>query len=329
MTNDMLPKTLQTAIQYFSDEEFCVQFVAKLRWPKGKATCPKCGSQNSHYMSTRRTWRCNDCDKRYSVKQGTIFEDSPIPLHKWLAAFWLIANAKNGISSYEVHRALGVTQKSAWFMLHRIRLAITQGTIIKIGGEGETVEVDETYIGGRARNMHRSRREAMAKLYGRTGGAGKTAVFGLLDRSKGKSKVRTQVIPTNWKDDVRTIIKENVKLGTTIYSDEHGTYHELGSEGFNHDFVRHAEEYVRGAVHTNGIENFWSLLKRMIRGTYVSVEPWHMFRYLDEESFRFNERFGDDQDRFMLALSGINRKRVTYKQLTGKLEAFTAEGELI
>jgi len=327
MTNETLPKTLQGAIQYFADEELCIQFVAKLRWPKGIATCPNCGSQDSMYQPARKTWRCRECNKHYSVKQGSIFEDSPIPLHKWLAGFWLIANAKNGISSYEIHRALGITQKSAWHMMHRIRLAMQNGTLEKVGGEGETIEVDETYIGGLARNMHADVRKR--KIQGRTGWVGKTAVFGLLERSKDgrKSRVRTQVIPQNWSNEARAIIRENVKPGTTVYSDEHGAYFPLKAEGFIHDFVRHAEEYVRGSVHTNGIENFWALLKRCIKGTYVSVEPFHMFRYLDEESFRFNERFGTDQDRFMLALSGINGKRVTYAQLTGKQEASIAEDQ--
>jgi transposase-like protein len=326
MTNEALPKTLQKAIQFFSDEDFCVQFLAKLRWPDGKAECPKCEAQDAMYQPKRRTWRCRKCNKHFSVKQGTIFEDSPLPLHKWFAGFWLIAGAKNGISSHEVGRALGITQKSAWHMMHRIRLAMQGDTVETFGGE---VEVDETYIGALARNMHWKKRQE--RFHGRTGGAGKTAVFGLLQRSKekGKSKVQARVIPESWRDEVRGIIRETVEKGTQIYSDEHGAYHTLGSEGFQHAFVRHAETYVDGAVHTNGIENFWSLLKRMIKGTYVSVEPFHMFRYLDEEAFRFNERFGNDQGRFMLALSGIAGKRVTYKQLTGKEETPSAENATI
>jgi transposase-like protein len=326
MSNETLPKTLQSAIQYFSDEELCIQFIAKLRWPNGDAQCPKCGAQDASYMAARRVWLCLECKKQFSVKQGTIFEDSPIPLHKWLAGFWLIANAKNGISSYEIHRALGITQKSAWHMLHRIRLAMQNGTFEKMGGEGETVEVDETYIGGAARFMHKERR----KKYFHGGGEGKLAVFGLLERhSEGKSRVRAHVVPRAWSGPVNQIIKETVKPGTKIYSDEHGAYGRLTNDGFEHDFVRHAEQYVRGTVHTNGIENFWALLKRCIRGTYVSVEPFHMFRYLDEEAFRFNERFGNDQDRFMLALSGIVGKRVMYKELTGKLEALSAGADSI
>jgi transposase-like protein len=311
------PETLQEAIQYFADEDRCVEFVTMLRWPDG-AKCVHCGASDPMYLATYRRFKCRECRKQFSVKHGTIFEESPIPLNKWLSAVWLIAGAKNGISSYEIHRDLDVTQKSAWFMMHRIRLAMNQGTFEKLGGEGETVEVDETYIGGLARNMHADRRQKT--LQGRTGGAGKQAVFGLLERGKDgkKSKVRAHVIPEQWLKPVNEIIRNTVERGTNIYSDEHGAYYHLGSEGFQHEFVRHAEEYVRGSVHTNGIENFWSLLKRMIRGTYVSVEPFHMFRYLDEEAFRFNERFGSDADRFMAVMSEVVGKRVTFKQLIGK-----------
>jgi transposase-like protein len=324
MANEALPKTLQQAIQRFSDEQICVEFVAKLRWTKGIPTCYNCGSQDCMYQPKRLTWRCRECNKHFSVKVGTIFEDSPIPLHKWLAGFWLIASAKNGISSYEIHRALGITQKSAWHMMHRIRLAMQNGTIEKMGGEGESIEADETFIGGLSRNMHKDRR---AKTIKGTGGAGKAVVFGLLERNtvSGRSKVRAQVVPNRWKETIQPIIKENVHAASNVHTDECLAYRDLGltEEQYRHAFVAHAEAYVDGNVHTNGIENFWALLKRCIKGTYVSVEPFHLFRYLDEEAFRFNERFGTDQDRFMLALSGIVGRRVTYNQLTGKAEALT------
>jgi hypothetical protein len=312
------PKTLQQAIQYFSNPDNCIEWLAAQRWPDGVVKCPTCGAENPRYISTRRMWECKTKHSRrqFSIKVGTIFEDSPIGLDKWLLAVWMVTNCKNGVSSYEIHRDIGVTQKSAWFMLHRIRLAMQGDVIDTFGGE---VEVDETYIGGLARNMHKDKRERV--LHGRTGGAGKTAVFGLLERGKdGKgSKVQARVIPEAWRDEVRDIIRETVEPGSSIYSDEHGTYHSLGSEGFQHAFVRHAETYVDGVVH-NGIENFWSLLKRGIKGTYVSVEPFHMFRYVDEQAFRFNERFGNDGERFKSVIGQIVRKRLTYKQLTGKAE---------
>jgi transposase-like protein len=325
MSSEKLPKTLQEAIQTFNDEAKCIQFLAKVRWPNGVPQCPKCSAQRASFMSTRNTWLCLECKKQFSVKQGTIFEDSPIPLTKWLAAFWMIAGAKNGISSHEIGRALGITQKSAWHMGHRIRLALQNGSIEKMGGEGETIEVDETYIGAKARNMHWNKRKE--RFQGRTGGFGKQAVFGMLERRNGRSRVKVRAIPNNWSKDVQEIIKTTAKPGSTIYSDEHGSYSKLPEDGFVHDFVRHAETYVNGAVHTNGIENFWSLLKRCIYGTHVSIEPFHTFRYLDEEAFRFNERFGNDQDRFMLALSGINGKRLTYAEVTGKIEAPSAGAE--
>jgi len=311
------PKTLQEAIVYFSNPDNCQDYLIARRWPNG-VTCPQCGAPNPMYISTRRKWECRTRHsmRQFSLKTGTIFEDSPIGLDRWLLAVWMVTNCKNGVSSYEIHRDIGVTQKSAWFMLHRIRLAMQGDVVETFGGE---VEVDETYIGGLARNMHKSKRAQ--KLHGRTGGAGKTAVFGLLERGKeGKSRVQVRVIPEAWKNEANEIIHEVVEKGSNIYSDEHGAYFHLGSQGFNHAFVRHAEFYVDGVIHTNGIENFWALLKRGIKGTYVSVEPFHMFRYLDEQVFRFNERFGNDSERFSTVISKIINKRLTYKQLTGKTE---------
>jgi len=310
------PKTLQQAIVFFAEPMNCVQYLLSKTTEDGKPTCPVCGRNDATFIASRQKFQCKarHSKRQWSIKQGTIFEDSPITLDKWLLAMWMVINCKNGVSSYEIHRDIGVTQKSAWFMLHRIRLAMQGDVVDTFGGE---VEVDETYIGGLARNMHTWRRKA--KFHGRTGGAGKIAVFGLLERSaeKGKSKVITRVIPEAWRDEVREIIKETVEPGTQIYSDEHGTYSILGSEGFKHAFIRHAETYVDGAVHTNGIENFWALLKRGIKGTYVSVEPFHMFRYLDEQAFRFNERFTDDASRFDTVVSQIVGKRIMYKELTG------------
>ena len=311
------PRTLQEAIQFFADIDNCIQWLAAQRWPDGNVFCPMCGSTSVAFIPTRRVWECKTkhSKRQFSIKVGTIFEDSPIGLDKWLLATWMVTNCKNGVSSYEIHRAIGVTQKSAWFMLHRIRLAMQDEAAGDFGGE---VEVDETYIGGAARFMHKERRK---KLF-HGGGEGKLAVFGLLERhGEGKkSRVRAHVIPRAWRETVNEIIKANVERGTKIYSDEHGAYSHLNAEGFEHAFVRHAEEYVRGAVHTNGIENFWSLLKRGIRGTYVSVEPFHMFRYLDEQAFRFNEREYNDGQRFKAVINQIVNRRLTYQELTGKTE---------
>jgi transposase-like protein len=309
MMNDAtnLPKTLQEAIKYFSDKETCTTFMAQLRWPEG-VTCPNCNGKAVSYLSTRFMWKCKACKKQFSVKVGTIMEDSPIGLDKWLAAMWMIANCKNGVSSYEIHRAIGVTQKSAWFLLHRIRLAMQTGTFEKLSGQ---VEVDETYIGGLARNMHRS--EHSRKITG-TGGSGKVAVMGLLERN---GKVRAKVINDATQLTLHAEVKGNVEAGAELFTDGWKGYSGLHQE-YIHQVIDHAEKYVDGQIHTNSIENFWSLLKRGLKGTYVSVEPFHLFRYLDEQTFRFNERKKTDGQRFLEVISLIQGKRLEYKQLIGR-----------
>lgn len=307
------PKTLIEAIRYFADPNVCLQFIVNLRWPNG-VTCPTCGSQHVRFISTRHLWECNNkhAKRQFSIKVGTIFEDSPIALDKWLAAIWMIANDKNGISSYEVARALHVTQKTAWFMLHRIRFAM-EGDGSKLSG---TVEADETYIGGKARNMHKSKREKIIK--GR-GGVGKVAVMGLLQRhgnDGSASKVRTKILTDTSRKTIPPAVRQSVEAGSNLLTDALSPYSDLDKE-YIHEVIDHAEAYVRGHVHTNGIENFWSLLKRAIRGTYVNVEPFHLFRYLDEESFRFNTRKTNDGDRFQNVVSGITGKRLFYNQLIG------------
>lgn len=307
-TIDGLPTTLIEAIRYFSDLDVCNDFVAKLRWPNGPH-CPRCGSVEYSYLTTRRLWKCKGCKKQYSVKVGTIFESSPLGLDKWLPAVWLAANSKNGISSHELARALGVTQKSAWFMLHRIRLAMQTGSFDKLDGE---VEVDETYIGGKARNMHASKRKALGYMGGRTA-KGKTAVAGVIERG---GQARAQVVPDVTGKTLKGLVHENVAPGSTVFTDNWKAYFGLDAH-YGHEVVDHAETYVDGRVHTNGIENFWSLLKRGLHGTYVSVEPFHLFRYLDERVFTFNARDASDLDRFRAVLRGTPDRRLTYAGLTG------------
>lgn len=304
-----LPKTLQQAIRFFSDDLTCVQFVASRRWSDGKAICPKCESTNNTFMESRRVWQCKnkECKKQFSVKVGTIFEDSPITLDKWLTAMWLIVNAKNGISSYELHRAIGVTQKTAWFMNHRIRTAMQTGSLEKLSG---TVECDETFIGGKSINMHKSKRDKLIK--GR-GTSGKTTVMGMLER---KGRVRAKVIQSTDHDTLHAEIRENVETGSNVFTDQWRAYQGL-HDAYAHEVVNHAIEYVRGNVHTNSIENFWSLLKRTIKGTYVSVEPFHLNRYINEQTFRYNEKDGNDQTRFIELLKGVADKRLTYSELIG------------
>src|SRR5450759_2337708 len=303
--------TLRDAIIHFSEFENCRQFMVDLRWADGKVKCPECGSEKVCYLAKNRLWKCyaTHPKPRFTLKTGTIFEDSPIALEKWLPAVWMLLNCKNGISSWELHRALGVTQKTAWFMLHRIRLAAQSKTFNKLGGE---VEVDETFIGGKARFMHADKREE--KIHGR-GPEGKTIVAAVLERGK---TVRAKVCDTRRKPELQQLIRENVEAGSSVYSDALKSYD--GLDEFQRQVVDHAVEYVNGSVHTNGLENFWSLLKRALKGTYVSVEPFHLFRYLDEEVYRFNNRDMTDSDRFVFAMRQIVGRRLTYKQLTGKVE---------
>jgi transposase-like protein len=309
METDKLNKDsgLISAIRHYSNPITCIEEVASVKWPRGKPVCPKCGSKKAGFLKTRLMWKCRECKKQYSVKVGTIFEDSPIGLDKWLCAMWMLANCKNGVSSYEVARALEVTQKTAWFMLHRIRYAMHNGTINKMTG---TVEADETFIGGKARNMHAGERER--KIHGR-GPMGKAIVFGLLDRETGK--VRTSVVGSRRKHHLQAEIRSNVTPGSALYTDALKSYDGLDSE-YAHKVIDHAEAYVDGSVHTNRLENFWSLLKRTVKGTYVSVEPFHLFRYLDEQSFRYNERQTTDRERFRIVLGSVAGKRLDWNTLT-------------
>jgi len=310
--NIEFPSTLHEAIKYFSDGDRAFEYMKCVRWPTGKVTCPRCGSEKVSFISTRKLWTCSECKtkKQFTIKVGTILEDSALPYEKWICAFWLIANAKNGISSYEIGRSLGVTQRTGWFMLQRIRLAMQNGTIVKLGGE---VEADESFIGGRSRFMHKARKKKQ------TGWKGMTPVQGLLERSTtGKhSKVKLKVLKTTRKHEVQKNVREYVLKGSEVYTDSLRSYQGLNDE-YVHGVIDHAVKYADGKVHTNGLENFWSLLKRTIKGTYVSVEPFHLFRYLDEQAFRFNERKDTDAGRFAKAISGIVGKSLTFAKLTGK-----------
>jgi transposase-like protein len=314
-TANSTPDTLLGAITYFADVDVATMFVAGLRWPDG-VICPHCEKKNVAYVASRRIWQCKECRKQFSVKVGSIFEDSPIPLSKWLPAMWMLVNCRNGVSSYEIARDLGVTQKTAWFMLHRLRLAITAKSFDKMGGQ---VEVDESFIGGKARNMHAAKRKRLG-ISQRRSMIGKVAIMGLLERHRkdeGGSQVRTLVIANRKKHLLETTITDNVEAGSSVYTDALRSYDRMGQKGYVHGVIDHAETYVDGAVHTNGLENFWSLLKRALKGTYVSVEPFHLFRYLDEQVYRFNNRKLTDAKRFIDACASVFGKRLTYTELTG------------
>ena len=313
------PKSLQEAIVFFSNPDNCIDYLALRRWPDGEVTCPSCGSDKVKFNPNRRLWQCSSHHpkRQFSIKVGTIMEDSAITLDKWLMAMWMVTNCKNGVSSYEIARDVKVTQKSAWFMLHRIRLAMQDEHFgSKLGGE---VEADETFIGGKARNMHKNVYERRITGMGQSF-RDKTIVMGILER---RGRIRTQVIPDRQKETLQPIVRQHVATGAALFTDEMGGYKGLNEE-YAHEIIDHAQRYVDGRVHTNGLENFWSLLKRGLRGTYVAVEPFHLFRYLDEQVFRFNNRATkdnkvNDADRFDMAVRNIVGKRLTFAALTGKL----------
>jgi len=306
------PQTLTEAIGYFSDADRSHEFVKAIHWPDGRVKCTHCGSEAVTYMKSCRRWNCRGCKRQFSVKNGTIFEESPLGFDKWLPAFWMIVNAKNGISSCEIARALGVTQKTAWFMLHRIRYAIQDGSSCKFAGN---VEVDETFIGGKSRNMNSAQRR---KHSNRAGHGVMTPVQGLLERGTPDkaSRVALMHVRRMHRNELQGNVREYVLKGANVYTDENKSYNGLSSD-YVHQVINHAVCYAKGHVHTNGLENFWSLLKRTIRGTYVSVEPFHLFRYLDEQAFRFNERKGTDAERFLKGILGVIGKRLRYVKLIG------------
>lgn len=316
---ETFPETLIEAVSYFADPVKALDFMKSLRWPDGKVSCPRCGCARVSFLATRTVWKCGDCKKQFSAKVGTIFEDSPLGYDKWFPAFWMIVNAKNGISSCELARAIGVTQKSAWHMLHRIRLAIHDGSIEKMSGH---VEADETFIGAKARTMNNTQKRKRKQMHGAKGGpVAMTAVQGLLERGVRDqvSRVKCKVVKTVKKPELQANVREYVLKGSTVSTDAAPAYKGLADD-FTHGVVDHAISYVNGNVHTNGLENFWNLLKRTIKGTYVCPAPFHLFRYLDEQAFRFNERKQDDQGRFLKGIIGIVGCGLRYAKLIGDNE---------
>ncbi len=315
-------KTLQQAIIHFSDPENCRKFMIAVRWLDGVVRCPYCNSEKVTYLAKAKVYRCygNHPKQKFSLKIGTVFEDSAIGLEKWLPATWLLCNSKNGISSYELSRAIGVTQKTAWFMLHRIRLAMTTQSFMKLGTEGGAVEIDETFVGPKPQKMHRDKRLAIQN--GIKAGK-KVAVMGMLERDS--RQVRAKVVPNVKREVLQREILNEIEHGEKIYTDGWVGYDNLAAREYIHETVNHVNEYVCGQVHTQGIENFWSLLKRTLGGTYVAVEPFHLDRYVTEQVFRYNNRATrdnplNDGDRFALAVSQISGKRLTYAELSGKVE---------
>lgn len=319
MTGDT-PDTLIEAVRYFSDLDVCHRYLRRIKWPNGKPTCPHCGAASNRIgeIKTLHILRCKDCRKKIYDLQGTIFEDSKIKLDKWFPAVWAVANCKNGISSHELARALGVTQKTAWFMAHRIREAMRGGGITRDKFSGPS-EADATYIGGEAQNMHTHKREA--KIKGR-GAVGKAIVHAVLQRTDGKlaSEVRCEVLGADDAQRVVPATRKHVRFGARIFTDAAAAYADLCLTHL-HKAIDHSLAYVAGIVHTNGCENFFSLFKRTLRGTYVAVAPFHLFRYANEQAWRFNARTSGDRGRFEAAMEGVLGKRLTYRVLTAQGDA--------
>jgi transposase-like protein len=310
MDKQPVPETMLEAVRQFADPQAAHDFFVKMRWPTGVACPLACGSVKVAYMPKRRRWYCNDCKGQFTAKVGTIFEDSPIGFDKWLPAFWLLASNRNGISSHELGRALRVTQRTAWFMLQRIRLAMESEDFSPFTG---TIEADETYIGGKVQNKPlRKRRELNIK----GGQNDKTAVFGMVER---KGRVRAWVVPKASLVTLLPKLRDSIHPDSTVYTDGAMLYRHIDEYFLHHSTVNHhLEEYVRGNVHTNTIECFWAVLKRTIGGTYTHVHPRHLDRYLSEQVFRFDERENSDGPRFVKATKGADGKRLTYKALTAK-----------
>jgi transposase-like protein len=317
MTNN-IPETLIEAVRYFADLEACRMTLAAIRWPDG-IRCPHngCGGKDVWTIKSKSRgviWRCKACRKQFTVKVGTIFEDSPLGLDKWLPAYWLEISSKKDVSSYQLARALKVTQRTAWFMLHRIRLAMREGEngdgpLAPLTGE---VEVDETFMGGKEKNKHKSKRQHRGP-----GSIGKVAVMGLLERH---GNIRAKTVTSIRRYHLQSEIQRHVKIGSAIYSDALKSYEGLEAK-YVHEVIDHAEAFVRGRVHTNGLENFWSLFKRTIYGTHHSVEAFHLDRYLDSATFRFNTRKMTDGERFAMALKRADGRRLTYNGLTRRTRA--------
>lgn len=309
---DKLPGTLMAAVRYF-DAERSESYIRDIKWPSGPC-CPKCGSVNVGEIKSRAKFQCRErgCRKQFSMIQGTIMEGTHIPLEKWVVGVWMIVNCRNGVSSCEIARTLGIKQQSAWHLLHRVRHIMQQDNAEKLGTRGGVVECDSTYVGGLLKFMS-AERANRAKMSGRPNG--KVEVHAIKERRTGT--IRASVVPCDASRFAAEDIMENVERGARIYTDAGAAYRWLDGSWYQHESVNHgAQEYARGTVHVNGCENFFNCLRRGIKGTYVCPSPEHLPAYVDEQVFRFNNRKESDWERFDRVMHRIVGKRLTYSDLT-------------
>lgn len=289
-------------LKLFPTEEACEKYIADARWPRGMF-CPHCGNHRVYRLETQKRWKCGSCDKQFTVRTGSVLAESKVPLQKWLMAVWIMTSHPKGVSSIQMGKTLGVTQKTAWFLAHRIREAFTQG---KGGLFTGVVEMDETYIGGKEKNKHESK-----KLKAGRGAVGKTAVVGVKQRD---GKLKSVVVKNTDKPTLHGIINRTIAPGATICTDEHRAYQ--GLLNHKHMTVKHSVgQYVDGMASTNGIESFWALLKRGFMGVYHQMSPAHLYRYVNEYAFRHNNHELTCIDTLKQVFYNFNGKRVTYKDL--------------
>lgn len=295
----------------FPNEKACLEHLKQLRWKDG-IVCPHCGSERKIYtFKDNKTFKCGDCRKKFTAKVGTIFEDSPLPLQKWFMAIYLITAHKKGISSLQLSRDIDVTQKTAWFMLQRLRYASKTKSFNR--NLSNMVEVDETYVGGKEKNKHASK-----KTSGNQGRSTKTKtpVVGMKERD---GEIRAETVEDTKSMTIKNLLVDNVVIGSKVFTDEYLSYRGIGFI-YDHLYVKHnAGEYVNGIVHTNGVENFWSMLKRGIVGIYHHVTPKHLDLYLGEFTFRYNSREMSEEERFNMLLTRV-QGRLQYKELTSDIK---------